>query len=190
MVTLIHNVLTTDYVALIHDADCLRGLRLLQEIERILERPALPQSGTVDTLHGQFGISSICNIIGCIKLAKALGLGSGDNVVSIATDGYDRYPSVMADLERREGPISDRLLADWYERIFVGADASEILDVRPAAEKERLFRQKAQLWAKLGYSEEDLERMKSQSFWDAEYARIPEIDEACLRRRGSSRRGV
>jgi len=190
MVTLIHNVLTTDHVALIHDADCLRGLRLLQEIDRVLERPVLPQSGTVDSLHGQFGISSICNIIGAIKLAKALGLGSGDNVVSIATDGYDRYPSVMTDLERREGPISDRLLADWYERIFVGADASEILDVRPAAEKERLFRQKAEVWAKFGYSGHDLERMKSQSFWDAEYAQIPKIDEACVRRRGSSQRGV
>jgi cysteine synthase len=186
MVTLIHNVLTTDYVALVHDADCLRGLRLLQEIERILEPPVLPQAGTVDGLRGQFGISSICNLIGSIKMAKALGLGSGDNVVSVATDGYDRYPSVMLDLERREGPISDRLLADWYERIFVGADAREIIDVRPAAEKERLFQQKAQVWAKFGYSEADLERMKSQSFWDAEYARIPEIDEACLRRRECS----
>ena len=184
MVTLIHNVLTTDHVALVHDADCLRGLRLLQEIERIPDRPILPEAGTVETLRGQLGISSICNIIGCIKMAKALGLGSEDNVVSVATDGYDRYPSVMRDLERREGPISDCLLADWYERIFLHADTSEILDVRPAAEKERLFRHKAEVWAQFGYADDHLERMKSQSFWDAECARIPEIDEACLRRRG------
>jgi len=183
MVTLIHNVLTTDYVALIHDEDCLRGLRLLKDIARILESPLIPQGGTIDTLHGQFGISSICNIIGSIKMAKELGLGSGDNVVTIATDGYDRYPSVMTDLERREGPISERLLLDWYEKVFVGADTSGIIDVRPTTEKERLFRQKAEVWARFGYSEHELERMKSQSFWDAEYAQIPKIDEACLRRR-------
>ncbi len=146
----------------------------------------LPQAGTAETLRGHFGISSICNILGSIKMAKALGLGSEDNVVSVATDGYDRYPSVMRDLERREGPISDCLLADWYERIFLRADTSEILDVRPAAEKQRLFRQKAEVWAQFGYSDDLLERMKSQSFWDAEYARIPEIDEACLQRRESS----
>jgi cysteine synthase len=189
MVTLIHNVLTTDYVTLVHDADCLRGLRLLQEIKRVLEHPVRPQAGTAETLHGHFGISSICNIIGSIKMAKTLGLGAEDNVVTIATDGYDRYPSVMQDLERREGPVSDRLLADWYERVFVGADTDEILDVRPGAEKERLFRQKAEVWTRFGYAEDLLERMKSQSFWDAEYARIPEIDEACLRRRGSSQSG-
>lgn len=183
MVTLIHNVLTTDYVAMIHDEDCLRGLRLLAELARILDSPIVPRGGTVDSLHGQFGISSICNIIGSIKIAKRLGLGADDNVVTIATDGYDRYPSVMAELERRAGPVSDRLLRDWYEQVFVGADKSDILDVRPASEKERLFRQKAEVWAKFGYAERELERMKSQSFWDAEYARIPEIDEACLRRR-------
>ncbi|MEE9230563.1 MAG: pyridoxal-phosphate dependent enzyme [Acidobacteriota bacterium] len=183
MVTLIHNVLTTDYVALIHDEDCLRGLRLLQESSRLLKTPILPSAGTIDTLQGQFGISSICNIIGSIKMARLLGLGDGDNVVSIATDGFDRYPSVMADLERREGPVSDRLLLDWYERIFAGADTREILDVRPKTEKGRLFRQKEKIWVEFDYSVDYLERMESQSFWDAEYARIPGIDEACRRRR-------
>ena len=183
MVTLIHNVLTTDYIALIHDGDCLRGLRLLMESSRLLKAPVLPPAGTVDTLHGQFGISSICNIIGAIKMARLLGLGAGDNLVTVATDGFDRYPSVMEDLERREGPLSDRLLLNWYERIFAGADTNDILDVRTETEKERLFHQKQKVWTEFDYSVGYLERMKSQSFWDAEYARIPEIDEACLRRR-------
>ena len=38
MVTLIHNVLTTDYVALIHDDDCVVGLNLLECRQSILER--------------------------------------------------------------------------------------------------------------------------------------------------------
>ena len=183
MVTLIHNVLTTDYVALIHDDDCLRGLRLLKEGSRLLKASVLPEAGTVESLDGQLGISSICNIIGAIKMAKLLGLGEDDNIVTIATDGFDRYPSVMTDLEEREGPLSDQLLLEWHERIFVGADTRDILDVRPKAEKERLFHQKAKVWTEFGYSVGYLERMRFQSFWDAEHAKIPEIDEACLRRR-------
>ena len=183
MVTLIHNVLTTDYVALVHDGDCLRGLRLLMESSRLLKAAVHPQAGTVEALHGQFGISSICNIIGAIKMARLLGLGAGDNLVTVATDGFDRYPSVMTDLDSREGPISDRLLLEWYESIFLGADTSDILDVRPVTEKERLFHQKEKVWTEFEYSVGYLERMRSQSFWDAEYARIPQIDETCLRRR-------
>ncbi|MCZ6778050.1 MAG: pyridoxal-5'-phosphate-dependent protein subunit beta, partial [Acidobacteria bacterium] len=138
---------------------------------------------TVDTLDGQLGISSVCNIMGAIKLAKLLGLGEGDNLVTVATDGFDRYPSVMAGLEKREGPLSDQLLLEWYERIFLGADTRDILDVRPENEKTRLFRQKEDTWTKFGYSTDYLKQMKSQAFWDAEYAKIPEITEACLRRR-------
>jgi hypothetical protein len=112
---------------------------------------------------------------------RRVSAGAPDAQVKTRTLLHD-----MRDLERREGPISDCLLADWYERIFLRADTNDILDVRPAVEKERLFRQKAEVWGQFGYSDDHLERMKSQSFWDAEYARIPEIDEACLRRRGSS----
>jgi hypothetical protein len=183
MVTLIHNVLTTDYVTLIHDDDCLRGLKVLQESPRLLGESARPVAGTVTTLEGQCGISTVCNIIGSLKTAKHLGLGRDDNIVTIATDGFDRYPSVMVELERREGRLSDHKLRAWHERIFLGADTKEILDVRSAPEKARLFRQKEEVWTKFNYSRDYLERMKSPSFWEEEYARIPQIDEACRRRR-------
>ncbi len=159
MVTLIHNVLTTDYVALIHDDDCVRGLKTVQE-------------GPWG-LAGLFGVSGICNILGSIKMAKHLGLGKDDNVVTIATDGFDRYPSVVA------------AVTGGAPEIFAAVDTSEILDVRSPAEKERLFRQKEEVWTKFNYSREYLDRMKSQLFWDAEYARIPKIDEAWSARRAS-----
>ena len=40
MVTLIHNVLTTDYIGLIHDDDCVAGLELLERRRGLLERIA------------------------------------------------------------------------------------------------------------------------------------------------------
>ncbi|MFI5054721.1 MAG: pyridoxal-phosphate dependent enzyme, partial [Acidimicrobiia bacterium] len=148
MVTLIHNVLTTDYVARVHDDDCVMGLKVLESGRRVVERKLGIKGGTLEPLAGWFGISGVCNIVGAIKTAKLLHLAPDQNVVTIATDGFDRYPSVMQDLQRRHGPISDAMLAEWFDRIFRSATASEILDVRSGVEKERLFRQKRDVWSR------------------------------------------
>ena len=180
MVTLIHNVLTTDYVALIHDDDCVMGLELLERrrslVERLLGRPR----GYLDSLEGMFGISTICNIIGAIRLARYLGLGPEDNVVTIATDGMDRYPSVLASLEKRRGPLDDTKLSASFEEIFRGGDVRDILDLRPPEQKQRLFGYKEQVWTAFGYTRPYLESMKAQSFWDGEFDRIHGIDEGLL----------
>ena len=180
MVTLIHNVLTTDYVALIHDDDCVMGLELLERrrglVGRLLGRPP----GYLDSLEGMFGISTICNIVGAIRMARYLGLGPEDNVVTIATDGMDRYPSVLANLEKRRGPLDDASLSASFEEIFRGGNSRDILDLRPPEQKQRLFGYKEQVWTAFGYTHSYLERMKSQSFWDGEFDKIPAIDQALL----------
>ena len=56
---------------------------------------------------------------------------------------FDRYPSAIEELERREGPIAGATLEAWAERIFHGADTSDILDKRGEAEKRRLHVMKA-----------------------------------------------
>lgn len=177
MVTLIHNVLSTDYVGLIHDDHCVMGLKLLQDGRRILEKLLHLNEGALEAFKGLFGISSICNIIGAIRMAKLLKLGRKDNVVTIATDGFDRYPSVLADLEQRKGSVTNARMVDWFEEIFRSAANGEILDVRPREQKERLFRQKEEVWSRFGYTAEYLERMKSPAFWEEEYSIIRRVDE-------------
>ena len=180
MVTLIHNVLTTDYVMMVHDDDCVAGLKILQDGHRVLEQLLRFTPGSLVWLRDWFGISSVCNILGAIKTAKLLDLGPNENVVTVATDGFDRYPSVMADLEKRRGPTNDVMLAEWYEAIFRGATSSDTLDVRPAEQKDRLFRMKHDTWSRFGYSDSYLEQMRSQAFWDAEYGKIEATDRALL----------
>jgi cysteine synthase len=181
MVTLIHNVLTTDYVGLVHDDDCVMGLELLEhqrpQMEHMLKLPAGAWSG----LAGLFGVSGVCNVLGSIRLARFLNLGAGENVVTIATDGFDRYPSVLANLKERVG---EPLLERWFQSIFREWNAEEILDVRPRQQKERLFASKEEVWTPFGYSKPYLERMKSQSFWDAEFEKIHEVDPALAKSRG------
>ena len=183
MVTLIHNVLTTDYVTLIHDDDCVIGLELLECRRTLLERILGMPEGALGRLGGLFGISGICNILGAIRMARFLGLGPGDNVVTIATDGFDRYPSVLANLADRMGSPSAEQTGDWFEKIFRGGEAGNILDVRPAAQKERLFGYKEEVWKSFDYSQAYLDSMKSQSFWDAEFDKIRGIDARLLQTR-------
>jgi cysteine synthase len=183
MVTLIHNVLTTDYVALVHDDDCVMGLDLLERQQSALEPLLGLPKGSLECFRGLFGISTVCNILGAMRMARFLNLGPDDNVVTIATDGFDRYPSVLADLERRRGPWVDREIRAGFEAIFRGGDAREILDVRPRLQKERLFAAKEQVWTPFGYSRAFLEGMKSQSFWDEEFDKIARIDATLLKAR-------
>jgi cysteine synthase len=173
MVTLIHNVRTTDYVALIHDGHCLTGLYLLERRQAALERMLSLAEGSLRYLRGLFGISGMCNIIGSIRMARFLELGPRDNVVTVATDGFDRYPSVISGFE-----LADAELGDHFEEVFRSASSLDILDVRSQAQKHRLFDYKEQVWSGLNYSHSYLERMKSQSFWDEEYGKIREIDAA------------
>ena len=183
MVTLIHNVLTTDYLALIHDEDCLLGLELLERRQAGLERLLGLPEGDLKRFQGLFGVSTICNIIGSICMARYLQLGPDDNVVTIATDGFDRYPSVLRDLERRRGPLPESQLGQRFEEVFRACDRREMLDLRPREQKERLFGYKEQVWTGFNYSRSYLAKMQSQSFWDEESEKVREIDANLLRAR-------
>ena len=182
MCTLIHNVLNTDFIAMIRDDDCVKGLKVLHDAPEVLVAAGTSKT-TADGIKNLFGVSSVCNILGAIKMAKYLKLGPEDNVVTIATDGFDRYDSVIADLERRYLETSPHVLERWFRDIFLKMDASDVKDTRGGAEKERLFAQKEKDWLPFGYAKEYLDQMKHPSFWDHEYAKVAEYDEQIRARR-------
>jgi len=182
MCTLIHNVLTTDFITLIEDEDAVRGLKIVQDGRAVLEEMGLTPA-EARALKGLFGVSGICNIIGAIKMAKYLRLGPEDNVVTVATDGFDRYDSVLEDLEERYLETEDFVLKRWFRDIFLRADTDHIADYRPREMKERLFAQKEKDWLKFGYKKDYLEKMKSMDFWDEEYAKVHHYNEEIAKRR-------
>jgi cysteine synthase len=175
MCTLIHNVLTTDFVVLIKDEDCVRGLKLVQDGTRVLIKQGVPAEAA-EALRNLFGVSGICNILGAIKMARYLRLGPDDNVVTIATDGMDRYHSVLEDLSKRTLEIEDFVLERWHRDIFIEADEKHIYDFRKDEAKERLFMQKEKDWLPFGYSQEYLDSMKRMEFWETEYRKHIEYD--------------
>ncbi len=175
MCTLIHNVLNTDFIALIKDDDSVKGLKIIHDGIDILVENGIPRE-TAEHMKEIFGVSSICNIIGAIKMAKYLRLGPDDNVVTIATDGFDRYDSVLKDLNRRYLETEDFVLRRWFKDVFRKNGTEDIADYRPWSQKELLFTQKEKDWLKFGYSQQYLDSMKDMRFWNEEYDKIHHYD--------------
>ncbi len=175
MITLIHNALNTDFIALIKDDDTVRGLKVMHDGIDTLVKNGVDRK-KAEAMRELFGPSGICNIIGAIKMAKYLKLGPEDNVLTIATDGFDRYVSVLEDLERRYLEIEDFVLDRWFVDVFRKNGVEDIVDYRTPSQKEKLFIQKEKDWLKFGYKQEYLDSMKKPEFWDNEYNKIFEID--------------
>jgi len=171
MCTLIHNVLTTDFVILIKDEETIQGLKIFRDGFEVLAKLGVNES-YAQALANCFGPSGVCNVLGAIKLAKYLRLGPGDNVVTVATDGFDRYHSVLADMERRYLEITPNVLERWVRDVFLKAGDDHVYDFRRLDRKERLFAQKEKDWLRFGYSKEFLDGMRSQAFWDSEYEKV------------------
>lgn len=176
MCTLIHNVLTTDFVILIRDEETIQGLKIFQDGVESLVKLGVDRDFALG-LRDCFGPSGICNVLGAIKLAKFLRLGPGDNVVTVATDGFDRYRSVLDDLDRRYLETGPFVLDRWATDIFLRANDDLVFDFRRAAAKERLFAQKENDWLRFGYTRAFLDSMRDQAFWDEEYAKVRQYDE-------------
>ncbi len=171
MCTLIHNILATDFVVMIKDDDCVKGLKIIHDGQDVLAESGV-DPGLALCMKDLFGVSGVCNILGAIKMAKYLNLGPDDNVVTVATDGFDRYDSVLEDLETRYMETEDFVLRRWKRDIFDKADTDMIKDFRSAEMKEQLFDQKEKDWLPFGYEKAYLDSMKDWTFWNEEYAKV------------------
>jgi cysteine synthase len=176
MCTLIHNVLTTDFVTLIHDDSCVKALKVIHDAPEVLVKLGVAPE-LAESLRELFGVSGLCNILGAIKMAKYLKLGPEDNVVTIATDSFDRYNSVLEDLDNRYLETSESVLSRWIKDIFLGMDEEHVYDFRRKDRKEQLFQQKERDWLPFGYSKEYLDNMRTPEFWENEYHKVAAYDE-------------
>ncbi len=179
MCTLIHNVLNTDFVILIKDEETVQGVKIFHDGVDALVNMGVDRDFAL-SLRELFGPSGICNVLGAIKLAKHLRLGPGDNVVTIATDGFDRYNSVLEELNSRYLELAPQVLNRWTRDIFLGATDEFVFDFRKPSAKEQIFKQKENDWLKFGYTKEFLDSMRSLEFWDAQYAKVGEYNRKIL----------
>jgi cysteine synthase A len=182
-VTWIHNVHNMDYLMCIDDQACLEALSVVQDGgEHMLDLGVSAEEAA--NLKGRFGVSGMCNLIGSIKTAKTLGLGKGDVVVTMATDGFDRYPSVLHKLAQETGPLTrDAAMRRIGHLHLVGTDWVQegTRDVR-----NRWHNQKYFTWVEQqGKDVEELRALADPAFWEEHQSRIQGIDERLLAARGA-----
>ncbi len=180
-VPLIHNVMNTDLVVGVSDqaTDGLNAVFNTGEGRAYMAR-RLGLAPELARMLGYFGLSSIANLLGAIKMAKHLSLGPDDVIVTIATDGHEMYASELNRyLARRhnQGAMTEALAAELVGAHLLGAGTEHMLDATER-ERARIFNLGYFTWVEQqGIALADFERRRSQAFWQELPALIPQWDE-------------
>jgi hypothetical protein len=110
----IHNIKNTDCVAAIDDEDTLRLLRLFNEPsgKEWMKKNGIDEA-KIEKLN-ELGISSICNLLSAIKLAKYYEMNENDMIFTIFTDSVDMYRSRLIEMNEALGKYSEiKAEVDW-----------------------------------------------------------------------------
>jgi len=164
-VTWIHNCMNTDGVVLIDDMECKHFLHALtsEEGKKYLKTIMKPED--VDFISDKLGISGIANIIGGIKSAKHYDLQEGENVLVVATDNFDRYHSVMDQMDKDFGEITEAEAKAIHERVFLHQQPSFFFD-GDMYNRLRWHNLKYYTWIEQqGKEIDELNAQKHQDYW-------------------------
>ncbi|MEX1168937.1 MAG: pyridoxal-phosphate dependent enzyme [Chloroflexota bacterium] len=141
-IPLIHNVMNTDTVVGISDraTDELNVLfNTVVGREFLVRHRAVPQS--VVESFDSFGLSSICNVLAAIEVARHDRLGPDDIVVTVATDGAAMYSTELDKVLARTfaGSFDEVAAAEVFGRhVLGGGDTRRLLDLTPT-DRRRIF---------------------------------------------------
>ena len=179
-VPLIHNVFNTDFVTAVSDAGP-ETLNLLFNTEAgrayLTDRKGV-NAGVVDSL-ADLGLSSIANILAAIKLAKYLGLGPDDAVITVATDGAELYRTELEKSEQKHfsGCFDELSAAETFGRQLMGA-ATDHLEELDRRGRERIFNLGYYTWVEQqGIPVEAFDERRSPAFWEGLQEYVPIWDE-------------
>ncbi|MFQ5505187.1 MAG: pyridoxal-5'-phosphate-dependent protein subunit beta [Planctomycetota bacterium] len=178
-VPLIHNVMNTDIVTAISDRST-DSLYVLFHTEAgrdflVSERGF---SGELLEALDDFGLSSLCNVLAAIKVAKQLGLGESDAILTVATDGAEMYRSELGKLleKRFPGGFDPRAAARVFDEHLTQISTEHLLVCSPR-DQERIFNLGYFTWVEQqGVSLEDFEARRSQDFWQGLRECVPVWD--------------
>jgi len=175
----IHNVMNTDLVVGVSDraTDTLLVLFNTEEGRRYLvERRGLDPH--LVARLGDLGLSSICNLVAAVKIARQLDLGPDDVIVTVATDGTAMYGSELSKLTAKHfGGRFDAVSAgETWGRGLAAAASDHVLELTHA-ERKRIFNLGYFTWVEQqGVSLEEFNMRARQAFWDGLLELVPAWD--------------
>ena len=173
----IHNLKNTDLVMAIDDAACMALVRLFNEPAG---RAYLVRQGVPETLVGQLdllGISSIANVLSCIKFAKWYELGERDIVLTVFTDSMELYQSRLRKLREEHGEYSELDAAADYHRYLLGCTVDYVEELG-YWDRKRIHNLKYFTWVEQqGKTVEELQaQWYDPEYWSSIHRQIEEMD--------------
>ncbi|MGV8041575.1 MAG: pyridoxal-phosphate dependent enzyme [Thermoanaerobaculaceae bacterium] len=172
----IHNARNSDLVTAIDDEAAVRVFRLICE-------PAghawLTAQGIDAHLVAQLpllGISSVCNLLASIKLARHFELDERDIVMTCFTDSSALYLTRLEEMTAARGAYRELDAARDCERYLWGATTDHLRELT-YPDRKTLHNLKYFTWVEQqGRTVEELNALWSQSFWTDLQAQLPEWD--------------
>ena len=159
------------------------NLQLLRDDPKILTDECFVAMEQIDELYAFLGPSGLANVMAAAKVARYLSFDHTQLIVTIAGDSFDGYPERL-DRFRATQPELDFDEAVGRMGILHDIDTGWIME-GDASERSRWHGAKRFPWIeKRGRSDDELQALVDQGSWAAERAKIAEIDEQILSRRG------
>ncbi len=172
----IHNVRNTDIVCAIDDEQCMSLMRLFNEPEGMKMLGDLGVDEQTIQQLPLLGISSICNLVASIKVARHDGLTEKDIVFLPVTDSIDLYSSRLEEEREKHGAYDQQTAARHTGRYLesITTDNMRELDLNA---REALHNFKYFTWVEQqGRTADELRRLWDPDFWRETYAQVDAWD--------------
>jgi cysteine synthase len=175
----IHNVMNTDLVVAISDQHTDRLFVLFNtDVGRryLVERCGI--GADLVARLANLGLSSICNMLAAIKVARHDDLGPDDVVITVATDGAAMYGSEIGKITARDfnGGFDASAAAETFGRSLAATTTDHLLELGVAGRK-RVFNLGYFTWVEQqGVSVQEFNARARQSFWDGLQDLVPAWD--------------
>ncbi len=174
----IHNLKNTDLVVDIADEDCMRLLRLFNEKPGQEYLVKMGLSEELATSLPLLGISSIANLLGCIKTAKFYEMDESDVIFTVATDSEEMYTSRLDELTEERGDYEAEQAAKDYDRCLMGQTTDWMLECG-YWDRRRMHNLKYFTW--IEQQGKTLEELNAQwyqkDYWTSRFHAVREWDE-------------
>ncbi len=173
----IHNIKNLNNVAAIDDEDTLRVLRLFNEEsgKKVLLKLGVDKN-TVDKLS-YLGISSICNMLSSIKMAKYYDFNENDIIFTIFTDSVELYYSRLKEMNQNWGKyFENQAEIDWNS--VIKKQGKDNFAELTYTDQKRIHNLKYFTWVE--QQGKDVEELNAQwydeNYWDERFSIVPEWD--------------
>jgi hypothetical protein len=174
-----------DAVICVDDMACVRGLSLLSDPsaqKALSKRYGIP-ADALQTMGEIFGISGVCNLLGAIKTARYYNFGPEDVIVTVCTDGIDRYYSVMDWLKKSDGKNDEATAIGRMESTFRGQSLDYIQEGTREA-RQRWHNLKYYTWVEQqGKTVAELDSQRDYGWWQEHQMRVKDIDKQIIKAR-------